>query len=80
MGEKRSHCNEKPKHRNKEWPPLATTRESLHAATKTQRSQTCKYINTFFKIKRLRASSVSEGVPGGSVNMEEHLWETGSFL
>ena len=29
---KRSHCNE-------EQPPLATTRESLHAAMKTQRSQ-----------------------------------------
>ena len=24
---KRSHCNEKPVHRNEEWPPLAATRE-----------------------------------------------------
>ena len=31
--------NEKPAHRNKEQPPLATTRESLRAATKTQHSQ-----------------------------------------
>ena len=35
----RSHCNEKPPHLNEEWPPLAVTRESLHAATKTQCSQ-----------------------------------------
>ena len=36
---KRSHCNEKPTHRNEEWPPLAATRESPRAATKTQHSQ-----------------------------------------
>ena len=36
---KRSHHNEKPVHRNEEWPPLATTRESLYAAARTQRSQ-----------------------------------------
>ena len=30
--------NEKPAHRNKEQPPLATTRESPRAAMKTQRS------------------------------------------
>ena len=36
---KRSHRSEKPTHRNEEWPPLAATRESLHTATKTQRSQ-----------------------------------------
>ena len=36
---KRRHRNEKPTHRNKEWPPLVTTRESLHAATKAQCSQ-----------------------------------------
>ena len=36
---KRSHCNEKPMHRNKEQPPLAATRESPRAATKTQCSQ-----------------------------------------
>ena len=36
---KRSHRNEKPTHRNEEWPPLTTTRESLRAATKIQRSQ-----------------------------------------
>ncbi|CAN0357406.1 unnamed protein product, partial [Rangifer tarandus platyrhynchus] len=33
----RSHCNERPVHRNKEWPQLAPTRESWHTATKTQR-------------------------------------------
>ena len=36
---KRSHCNEKPTHRNKEQPPLAATREHPHAAMKTQHSQ-----------------------------------------
>ena len=36
---KRSHCNEKPAHRDEELPPLTATRESLHTATKTQRSQ-----------------------------------------
>ena len=36
---KRSHRNEKPVHRNEEWPPLAATRESPRAATKTQSSQ-----------------------------------------
>ena len=36
---KRSHHNEKPVHRNKEESLLAATRESLHAATKTQCSQ-----------------------------------------
>ena len=40
---KRSHRNEKPVHRNKEKPPLTATRESPHAAMKTQRSQ--KLIN-----------------------------------
>ena len=35
---KRSHCSEKPTHQNEEQPPLTATRESLHAATKTQRS------------------------------------------
>ena len=28
---KRSHRNEKHTHRHEEWPPLATTRESLHS-------------------------------------------------
>ena len=36
---KRSHHNKKPVHRNKENPPLATTRESPRTATKTQCSQ-----------------------------------------
>ena len=36
---KRSHCNEKPVHCNKEQPPLAATRESPRAATKTHHSQ-----------------------------------------
>ena len=36
---KRSHLNEKPAHCNEEQPPLAETRESPCAATKTQRSQ-----------------------------------------
>ena len=36
---KRSHHNKKPAHHNEEQPPLATTRESPCAATKTQCSQ-----------------------------------------
>ena len=36
---KRSHRNEKPAHRNEEWPLLAATRESPNAAMKTQCSQ-----------------------------------------
>ena len=34
----RGHCDEKPAHCNKEQPPPTATRESPHAATKTQRS------------------------------------------
>ena len=41
---KRSHRSEKPAHRNEEYPPLATTRESPQAATKTQCSQKKKKI------------------------------------
>ena len=36
---RRGHRNERPLHRGKEWPLLATTRESLCAAMKTQCSQ-----------------------------------------
>ena len=36
---KRSHRSEKPAHRNEESPPLASTRESLRAAMKTQCSR-----------------------------------------
>ena len=36
---KKSHCNERPKHCNKEQTLLAATRESLHAAMKTQHSK-----------------------------------------
>ena len=39
LHDKRSHRNEKPAYLNEEEPPLATTRESPHAATKTQHSQ-----------------------------------------
>ena len=35
----RGHHGEKPRHRSEEWPPLAATGESLHAAAKTQCSQ-----------------------------------------
>ena len=35
---KRSHCNEKHARHKEEQPPLAATRESPRAATKTQRS------------------------------------------
>ena len=35
---KRGRDSERPAHRNEEWPPLATTRESPHTETKTQHS------------------------------------------
>ena len=35
---KRGRDNERPAHRDEEWPPLATTRESSRTATKTQHS------------------------------------------
>ena len=36
---KRAHDSERPAHRDEEWPPLATARESPHTETKTQHSQ-----------------------------------------
>ena len=36
---KRGHDSEKPVHRDEEWPPIATTRESPRTETKTQHSQ-----------------------------------------
>ena len=36
---KRGHDSERPTHRDEEWPPLATTRESPRTETKTQHSQ-----------------------------------------
>ena len=44
---KRGHDSERPVHRDEEWPPLATTRESPRTQTKTQHSHT--YIHTFKK-------------------------------
>ena len=35
----RGRDSERPAHRNEEWPPLATTRESPRTETKTQHSQ-----------------------------------------
>ena len=35
---KRGRYSERPAHRDEEWPPLATTRESPHTETKTQHS------------------------------------------
>ena len=35
---KRGRDSERPAHRDEEWPPLATTRESPHTETKTQHS------------------------------------------
>ncbi|XP_049561328.1 methionine-R-sulfoxide reductase B2, mitochondrial isoform X1 [Orcinus orca] len=43
--EQLSHCSEKPARCNKEQPPLTATRESLRAATKTQRSQKKKKLS-----------------------------------
>ena len=36
---KRGRDSERPAHRDEEWPPLATTKESPHTETKTQHSQ-----------------------------------------
>ena len=36
---RRGHDSERPAHRDEEWPPLATTRESPRAETKTQHSK-----------------------------------------
>ena len=36
---KRGRDSERPMHRDEEWPPLATTRESPHTETKTQHSK-----------------------------------------
>ena len=36
---KRGRDNERPAHRDEEWPPLAATRESPRTETKTQHSQ-----------------------------------------
>ena len=72
---KTNHLNEKPAHRNEEKPPLATTRESQRAATKTQCSQKLKK-----KKKSLQIINVGEGVEkrepsytaGGNVNWCSH--------
>ena len=53
---KRSHCNEKPVHHNKEQPLLATTKESLPIATKSKCSH--KYIHTYIQ-KTLRGTTKS---------------------
>ena len=53
---KRSHHYEKPAHCNGEWPPLATTRGSPHAVTKTQRSQ--KWINKINKFIKKETSAI----------------------
>ena len=47
----RSHHNEKPAHCNEEYPPLAATRESPHAAMKTQRSQKINQLKQKTKTK-----------------------------
>ena len=41
----RGHDSERPAHRDEEWPPLATTRESPRTETKTQHSQKLIIIN-----------------------------------
>ena len=46
---KRSHDSERPAHRDEEWPPLATTRESPRTETKTQHSQNNNNNNNKFK-------------------------------
>ena len=47
---KRGHCSGRPTHRDEGWPPLTATRESLHAAAKTQRSQKLKKTHIYIYI------------------------------
>ena len=49
---KRSHCNEKPTHRNEEQPLLAPTRETPRLAMKTQRSQKKKKKKIIYNPRR----------------------------
>ena len=69
---KRSHHNEKPVHRNEESPLLAATRESLRAATKTQRSQK----KTKTKTKKESESTVYISNPllvGKSIQIQKYV-------
>ena len=47
----RGRDSERPPHRDEEWPPLATTRESPRTETKTQHSHT--YIHTYIHKKNV---------------------------
>ena len=58
---KRSHHNEKPEHCNEEQPPLAATRESLHAAMKTQCSQKEKEKNKVNVVRRDDPGEMGKG-------------------
>ena len=50
---KKTHCHEKPVHRNEEQPPLATTRESPHSNEDTIQPKVKK------KKKRIREGKVA---------------------
>ena len=59
---KRSHGNEKPAHCNEEEPPLAATRESLRAATKTQRSQKQSKFKKIINLKKTKTMISQDSV------------------
>ena len=80
---KRSHCNKKPVHTAREWPPPATIRESLHTAMKTQSSQ--RQVSKYRVKKRCHWVHSSSPVfnSSGAVRFQKHLnsvssgkWET----
>ena len=66
---KRSHRNEKPAHHNEEQPPLAATRESPRAATKTQCSH--KSINQSMKWNEMILQ-----IPGEGTLFYKRSWAT----
>ena len=64
---KRGRDSERPVHRDEEWPPLATTRESPRTETKTQHSQK----KIFKKLKKSKWVYLHN-----SVAMDFDLWST----
>ena len=69
---KRSYCNEKPRHHIKEESPLATTRESPCAATKTQHSKKKK--------KKKKNSKIKNDLGSQKLNMDREIQESPVFI
>ena len=62
---KRGCDSERPTHRDEEWPPLATTRESPRTETKTQHSQKKKDLVIIQKVSGFNKKGLSYWEPGG---------------